>query len=153
MKSNLFTEQVKAHITPELMADVKRLAAADGLSVSSWFRRVIGEHLIAKGWRPTDEERRAIFAKPRLRVVNAGSVYLIKCGDAYKIGRTRNLAQRLAGMTLPYKPRIIYVLSYSDPGMVEMTLHQMFDHCRLNGEWFALSADEVLAVKAYMAAQ
>jgi hypothetical protein len=145
------TSVVKAHITPARKRDLEEWAAEDGVSVSACFRRIIAEHLIGKGWKPSPEEHRAIFGARRLRVVNAGSVYLIRCGEVFKIGRSKNLGRRLAQMSLPHKPRIVFWRWYADPGRVEVALHQLFDHRRLNGEWFSLSEDEVMRAKVFMA--
>lgn len=153
MRGRAFTETIRAHITPSLMRDLKQFAQEDGVSVSSYFRQLVADHLIANGWIPPAEDRTAIYRRRRLRVVKAGSVYLIKCGDAYKIGRTRDLARRLGQMSLPYKPRILLVVEYEDPGFVELSMHDMFAAKRLHGEWFALTQEEVMQAKQYMAEQ
>jgi hypothetical protein len=144
------TRVVKAHITPSRKMDLEEMAAEAGVSVSSCFRRIIAEHLIGKGWKPNPEEHRAIFGTRRLRVVSAGSVYLIRCGEVFKIGRSKNLGRRLAQMSLPHKPRIVCWRWYVDPGRVEIALHQIFGHRRLNGEWFSLNEDEVMRAKVFM---
>lgn len=133
------------------MADMKSIAANEGISISQLFREFIAEHLIEKGWKPSPEELREIYRRPPLRVITPGMVYVIKCGTSYKIGRTRNLAQRLGQMSLPNKPRIVRTHNCADPGSLELRLHEMFDHRRLHGEWFELTDADVMTIKRFMA--
>lgn len=74
-------------------------------------------------------------------------IYLIKDGeDRYKIGYSKNPKERLkqlqtAGATV-YE--IIYEIECKHTTKVETALHNYLNQYRTNGEWFALSVDEVM---------
>lgn len=95
------------------------------------------------------EERRAERSYKR-RAVPGGDVYIIRCQGLYKIGRAVDYVQRIAGMTLPEKPRLILVLRCQDYGFVEKALHALFAHKRKRGEWFDLSAEDLIQAKQYL---
>lgn len=79
----------------------------------------------------------------------AGSVYLIKLGKHYKVGHTTSVPRRhrQISLELPEKPDIIHVITTDDPAGIEAYWHNRFGAKRTNGEWFALSIDEVRAFK------
>lgn len=81
----------------------------------------------------------------------AGHVYLIRCGELYKIGKAADVGARLRGMSLPSKPEIVATAHFPKPYNVERELHRKYKHCRENGEWFRLKADEVEQVKTRLA--
>jgi hypothetical protein len=72
-------------------------------------------------------------------------VYLMRRGDAYKIGHSRNPEARVCSIQTG-SPEQIELLAYwavDDACAVERGLHRRYAHCRLHGEWFALTAREV----------
>lgn len=74
-----------------------------------------------------------------------GWVYVIKCGDHYKIGMTRNLKSRTSclGVLLPQKTELVISVESGDYSKTEAELHQKFNDRRVNGEWFALTDDDL----------
>ena len=146
---------IRARITPSLMDQVKALANERGISVAALLRNFVFDDLVSKGWRPSHQEIQICSGEPkqakRLRVVKPGYVYLLKCAEVYKIGRTRDLHRRFARMSLPGKPRLIRITHHSDCGSVELELHRMFASSRIFGEWFSLSEKDVMAAKLFMA--
>lgn len=82
----------------------------------------------------------------------AGYVYLLKQinGEHYKIGLTNNPANRLKifGVKLPFEVEFDHLIKTDDMYALEYQLHQRYAHCRVNGEWFALTPEEVDEVKA-----
>ena len=73
-------------------------------------------------------------------------VYILKTGkNLYKIGRTHNLPKRIAvyHTHLPILFRV--VRQYPAQNMVELeeSLHIIFQHKRIKGEWFGLSNDDI----------
>ncbi len=78
-----------------------------------------------------------------------GSVYLIKFGKYYKIGRTNALGRRKyeIELQLPEKARLIHEIKTDDPIGIEAYWHNRFDKYRTNGEWFVLTQTEVNAFK------
>lgn len=75
-----------------------------------------------------------------------GVIYLLGSPEGYcKIGRTKNLTQRLLqiGLQLPFRVEVIHSFKAKDCIAMERTLHRRFAHARKNGEWFLLSPKEI----------
>lgn len=75
----------------------------------------------------------------------SGYVYLFASAFGYKIGRTRNIPSRtrVFNVKLPFDVRLLHVIETCDSVTLEKTIHDHFAAKRLNGEWFALSKDDV----------
>jgi len=74
-------------------------------------------------------------------------VYILKTGkNLYKIGKTRNLRQRLSAYHthLPVLFRIIRQYPVSDIAGLEQNLHIVFQHKRIKGEWFELNNQDLI---------
>jgi hypothetical protein len=82
-----------------------------------------------------------------------GFVYLIKHGSRseYKIGRTSNPIRREGEMRLQLPERVkpVHYIETDDPAGVETYWHTRFATKRKEGEWFALSPDDVRAFKKW----
>jgi predicted GIY-YIG superfamily endonuclease len=103
-------------------------------------------------------ERRAqpleSFERPKVtaseRPAVTGYVYLIQSPTgAYKIGRTKNPANRLQTfhVKLPFEVEYVAVISTPDMYRLESNLHRQYASKRVNGEWFMLDAADVEAIK------
>lgn len=92
------------------------------------------------------KNRRAAHAKAREKT---GYVYLIKSyDDFYKIGQAINPRERLKGLQLPYKPKLIHTIPVDDMDWSERYLHRKFSHKRVDGEWFVLDGKDVAYIKS-----
>ena len=93
----------------------------------------------------TDEEERVEPGAAE----SFGSVYLLKAGRYYKIGRSNAFGrrERELAIQLPEKPTTIHVISTDDPPGIEAYWHKRFAARRKNGEWFQLTRADVQAFK------
>lgn len=83
----------------------------------------------------------------------AGYVYLMRHGSRreYKLGRTNNPIRREGeiGVQLPEVLSPVHYIATDDPAGIETYWHQRFASKRKEGEWFALTADDVRAFKRW----
>lgn len=83
--------------------------------------------------------------------LSTGFVYLMKSGRHYKIGRTVSVGsrERQLAIKVPVPPSVVHRIETDDPVGVEAYWHKRFQDKRGEGEWFALSADDVKAFKRW----
>jgi len=78
-------------------------------------------------------------------------VYLIRCGEDWKIGQTNHLKRRYRQIinSLPGAATLEHWISTDDPPGVETYWHRRFATKRVRGEWFRLSDEDVAAFKRW----
>ena len=90
--------------------------------------------------------------KPQDRKRQWDYIYLIKCNEFYKIGRTANLDKRFEIFQIgcPY-PLLIYFAG-KVPNAIESEeyLHYIFEKKRVRGEWFKLDDSDLLKAIRYI---
>jgi hypothetical protein len=107
---------------------------------------VLWRHVVSAKQSPEPEEVNST-------VPTVGYVYLLRHGSRreYKIGRTSNPLRREGevGIQLPEKLRPIHYIKTDDPAGIETYWHTRFASKRKEGEWFALTAEDVRAFKQW----
>ncbi|MDP1913816.1 GIY-YIG nuclease family protein [Brevundimonas sp.] len=94
-------------------------------------------------------DRPVAVAKAKVPSAGDGSVYLIKFGPHYKIGRSNDGLRRAREIKtlLPEDGEIIHFITTDDPVGIEAYWHNRFKDLRLRGEWFKLTISDVAAFK------
>ena len=74
-----------------------------------------------------------------------GFVYVLKSAYGYKVGRTRNVPNRMRafGVKLPIFYTIPLCVWFEDHIEAELTYHRLFSIKHINGEWFELVDDDI----------
>ena len=83
---------------------------------------------------------------PREPILVSSCVYILKTGrNLYKIGKTRDLHRRLASYHthLPVLFRVVRQYPAANMDDLEASLHIVFQHRRVKGEWFRLNNDDL----------
>lgn len=78
-------------------------------------------------------------------------IYILQVGDFFKIGYTANsVEQRVKQLQTgsPDKITIKYVFESNHKMKVERSLHRLFSHKRLSGEFFDLSNEDLNKIPA-----
>jgi len=80
----------------------------------------------------------------------AGVVYVLKSAYGYKVGRTRNIPQRMRafGVQLPFAYSIQLCAWFDDCHSAERYYHKLFASKRINGEWFDLNETDISLIRA-----
>lgn len=83
------------------------------------------------------------------QVLADGFVYLVKSGRHFKIGKANSVEtrHRQLKIQLPQAAEVVHRIKTDDPYGIESYWHRRFAGKRLNGEWFALSAEDVKAFR------
>ena len=134
----------------ELIAEILGVAYEGGWLDTKYIPDSLGEYE-----EQGADERRA-FSRysgndPITRVT--GLVYFIKDTEVsglVKIGFTTNWKSRSFAFDtkLPFKWELVHIVYCTDHRFAEKLFHLMFEHKRMNGEWFDLSEDDLRFVKS-----
>ncbi|AHM58852.1 hypothetical protein D770_02925 [Flammeovirgaceae bacterium 311] len=81
------------------------------------------------------------------QILTGNCVYILKTGkDLYKIGKTKHLQKRLAGYRthLPVEFQVIRQFMAENMDTLEQSLHVIFQHKHVKGEWFELDQEDLV---------
>ena len=89
--------------------------------------------------------------KPKQAKSQAGYVYLLKGGDHYKIGLSKDANRRMEEISpkMPFETELICTVSTEDMYALEAALHELYADKRANGEWFELDEADVALFKGF----
>jgi hypothetical protein len=78
-----------------------------------------------------------------------GFIYLLKCGQYCKIGRTKSVPSRLSALSiqLPERAELIHSFPTNRRQEAEARLHEQFSSQHINGEWFELTEEDISKLK------
>lgn len=135
-------------------AAAKRTLAQEIIPVTEWAkyvaRRLIDEIPQELEAQQAREMRQREKLMPMPHKGGAGYVYLLQSTTgAYKIGRSINPHNRLKTfeVKLPFEVEYVCVIATDSMVALEAALHGRFADKRVNGEWFALTPDDVEYIK------
>ncbi len=103
-----------------------------------------------------DELESAEYSKPKSipiskKIDHSGYVYLIKSERGmYKIGRSKGPKGRIKTLEvkLPFEIEPICLIPTQNANRLEKQLHYRFESKRIDGEWFALTEEDVQYIKS-----
>ena len=98
-----------------------------------------------------NDELKGLPIVGRSRNPTVGYVYLVWSMYGYKIGKAVNVPKRtkLFEVKLPFPIRVEHYAMFSDYTQAERSLHLHFHEKRLEGEWFALNAEDISFIKTF----
>lgn len=104
-------------------------------------------------------ERQAVVSRERLEPIEVvgepssaargGYVYVLQSAYGFKVGRTRNVPNRMRafGVHLPILYTIPLCAWFDDHIEAESRYHRLFAEKRINGEWFALVDQDIELIR------
>lgn len=110
-----------------------------------WFARTAAEMTgmleYAPDARTALERMLALKFRPQIN----GYVYVLRSGDFIKIGKSKNVDQRLTQISpkTPMPVTLLHTIACDDMSWAEAQLHRHYAHYRTNGEWFLLPQAEL----------
>lgn len=126
--------------------------------------RLQGKHAPAPGaptWLDKVEPAPKVAKPPRPKKMPAskwdyhavpvpGHVYVIQAGSRYKIGASTRIAMRLKehAALIPGYAGVVLTVKLDDAFKEESRLHKLFAKKWLEGEWFALTLDDIARIVA-----
>lgn len=96
-----------------------------------------------------DDERADAISEPEGDEAGWGEVYMLKSGKHYKIGRTNSVGrrERELAIQLPERAVLVHKIRTDDAVGIEAYWHKRFEDRWTNGEWFALTSQDVAAFR------
>jgi Meiotically up-regulated gene 113 len=79
-------------------------------------------------------------------------VYLIRCGEYCKIGKSNDPVRRLVDLQIatPHECELVFQIQSANSYRLEALAHRTFKNKHHRGEWFKIAGDEVTAVIEFL---
>lgn len=103
--------------------------------------------------RSREEDLARMYAEPTPKkpVEQVGYIYLVKSNQYYKIGRSKNVPERVKQLGLITHPVDLVCKARVQPVIkIEADLHEQFSYARYRGEWFKLSQEDVDKIVSFL---
>lgn len=85
--------------------------------------------------------------KDLVQDLSSGYIYILKCGDYHKIGRTKHLKNRMSQHRRKVNIKIVFKKKVSNAAVLEKQLLEMFPQEKVGGtEWFSLTPQQVALI-------
>lgn len=96
-------------------------------------------------WRNERGEIRKPIRMAPTRSSQPGFIYVIKCNDLHKIGKSKQVTKRIEKFETiyPHDLEVVFVAKVNDMHGAECYLHSKFSSQRIKGEWFNLTPNDV----------
>lgn len=138
-------KSIHVRLDEETLEWIKALAYVEGADISKYARRVIEEAVWGKA-RKLGVRFQNLATPSVPKEEQKSHVYVLKCGDLYKIGKSDKPGRRLKSMQLPQPAELIASFESTDAHALEKKLHKQFKEFRTHGEWFKLPQASVAAL-------
>lgn len=117
------------------------------LCAAAWAEEIALDELTAD--EAAREAQRACVPLPPINR-KQGFVYLVESAGYHKIGISKNVANRMAGMVTnsPLPFTLVHTITTDDMAWAESQLHQRYAAQRVRGEWFDLCPDDIAYICA-----
>ncbi|MCM3789130.1 GIY-YIG nuclease family protein [Domibacillus indicus] len=102
-------------------------------------------------FQPNSKELESVINSPYPDGKAPGYVYFVQehLNGSFKIGKTKHIDQRmnLFNVKLPFENELIFLIKSGNHHQTEVAFHKHFAHKRLEGEWFALTREDITWIK------
>ncbi len=118
--------------------------------LKDWFKK----HLKSRA-KEIKEKQTAEFLNEQIFQTNketSGYIYLLKSRNLYKIGKAKQLRNRMKAYRTenPFGIKVILQKKVKDSGSIERQLHNLVSNKRIRGEWFRLAKRDIEIIKDFL---
>jgi hypothetical protein len=110
------------------------------------YRHMYGDQdALWQQWIATHAKQVSPKATPPAKLPRTGFVYVIQCGESFKIGLTNNPTKRLRVLSVkaPFPLTVHLLIPTNNMEALEGELHTFFAHKHRRGEWFDLTEEDI----------
>jgi hypothetical protein len=99
-----------------------------------------------------EEVSRARHLKKQDPMDYVGFIYILQVNEFFKIGKTAAFRERLSSIqgSIPYEVTVVLSKKVPNYHVIEEKLHKKFAHKRHKLEWFKLTQEDLMTIKAFV---